>query len=87
MFDALGIVPIASYSVDDSVVNDSLTDTAFVDKAGKVCPQWYKKGLAVISENHLEGLHSNERITSATVNGYIKEFTRHLHATDEFDFF
>ena len=44
VFDALGIVVIASYSVDDAVVNGNTKDNDFTDDdSGNVCPQWYKK--------------------------------------------
>jgi hypothetical protein len=53
MFDALGVVPIASYSFDDAVVNSNLREDEFMNDEGHVCAKWYKKGLAVISENHI----------------------------------
>ncbi len=87
IFDSLGIVPICSYSVDDAIVNGNLKDNTFINDTGNVCPKWYKQGLAVISENHIEGLFNKDLIQSATKNGYIKEFTKHISDDDTFDFF
>ena len=85
IFDALGIVEI--HETDNAFVHGDLNDAEFIDDQGKVNPSWYKKGLAVISENHIEGLFNKNLIQSATKNGYIKEFTKHITDEDTFDFF
>ena len=43
--------------------------------------------MAVISENHIEGLFNKNLIQSATKNGYIKEFRKHITDEDTFAFF
>ena len=45
------------------------------------------KGLAIITENNIDGLFNDKAIQSATKNGYIKEFTTHITDDDTFDFF
>ena len=70
IFDALGIVEI--HETDNAFVHGDLNDAEFIDDHGKVNPSWYKKGLAVISENHIEGLFNKNLIQSATKNGYMK---------------
>ena len=72
IFDALGIVPIASYSVNDAVVNGDLKDKWFYDDNNNVNHQWYKKGLAVITGNHIEGLRNDNAIQSATKMDILK---------------
>jgi len=87
IFDCNGIVPIRSYSVNDANINGDLKEKDLYDDTNNVNPQWYKKGLAIITENHIEGLHNDNAIQSATKNGYIKEFTTHITDDDSFDFF
>jgi len=70
VFDALGIVEI--HRNESALVHGDLNDDEFIDDHGKLNPSWYKKGLAVISENHIEGLFNKNIIQSATKNGYIK---------------
>ena len=43
--------------------------------------------MAVLTENHIEGLCSPDLIQSATKNGHIKEFTKHITDDDTLDFF
>ena len=85
IFDALGIIEI--HRNGNVLVNGNLNDDEFIDDHGKVNLNWYKKGLAVISENHIEGLFNKNIIQSTTKNGYIKEFTKHITDDDTFDFF
>ena len=72
---------------ESALVHGDLNDDEFIDDHGKLNPSWYKKGLAVISENHIEGLFNKNIIQSTTKNGYIKEFTKHITDEDTFDFF
>jgi len=58
-----------------------------LDDYGKARPSWYQKGLAVTSENRIEGLFNTILIQSATKSGYIKYFIKNITDDDTFDFF
>ena len=87
IFDPLGIIPIVEYSCNHHVINGNLKNQDFTDCDNKLNPSWYKKGLSIITENHIEGLFNDDAIQSATKNGYIKEFTTYLSNDDTFDYF
>jgi hypothetical protein len=87
IFDPLGIIPIVEHSLNHHVINGNLKDQDFIDDNQTFNPSWYKKGLAIITANHIEGLFNDDAIQSATKNGYIKEFTTYLANDDTFDYF
>ena len=67
IFDPLGIIPIVEYSCNHHVVNGNLKDQDFTSDGDKrFNASWYKKGLAIITENHVEGLFNDDAIKSAT---------------------
>ena len=97
IFDPLGICPIASYSANEPIINGDLNASEFSDcKFGapnpntyreKLSRKWNTKGLAVIQEQHIEGLYNKDITHSATITGRIREFTTFIGNDDEFDFF
>ena len=97
IFDPLGICPIASYSANEPIINGDLDASEFSDgKFGapnpstykeKLVRKWNTKGLAVIQEQHIEGLYNKDITHSATIIGRIREFTTFIGNDDEFDFF
>ena len=87
IFDCLGLYPIISYSVNDAVVNGDLRPDEFIDEHNQINPKWYKKGVAVLTENHIEGLFNDDEIQSITKLGCIKAFTNHITNDDVFEFF
>ena len=90
IFDQLGICPIASYSANDPIINGDLCANDFGDPAlyqEKIKRKWSTRGLAVIQEQHIEGLYNKDIAHSATITGKIKEFTTFIGNDDEFEFF
>ena len=87
IFDCLGIVPIIAYSVNDAVINGDFKPNEFIDENNQMNPKWYKKGVGVLTENHIEGLFNDNEIQSITKNGSIKAFTNHITNDDDFEFF
>ena len=74
IFDCLGILPIISYSVNDATVNGDFKPDEFIDENNQINPKWYKKGVAVLTENHIEGLFNDGETQSITKTGCIKAF-------------
>jgi len=96
IFDPVGICPIASYSANEPIINGNLDAIEFRNSKGgpdptiyqeKLNRKWYVKGMAVIQEQHIEGLYNKDITHSATITGKIKEFTTFIGNDDEFDFF
>ena len=87
IFDCLGIVPIIAYSVNDAVINGDFKPNQFIDENNQMNPKWYKKGVGVLTENHIEGLFNDNEIQSITKNGSIKAFQNHITNDDDFEFF